>query len=167
MRPDAIPPSGPVLAHVTAQTGHVRFSPRSEVKPHVLAGLGDLLRVAVHTAGPVALRSPGDPWTFTATRTGSALSADVLAPDGRAVACLAVGSDRSPEARAAWWAVLERCPHFIGPNRPEDLAAPPEGRWVFAALLDPIRRHPAAVPLVADFSRCLAWAFLDPTEGAG
>ncbi len=121
MRPGALP-SGPVLCHVTANSGHMRWSPRNEVPDRILATLTDQLRVAVHVAGPVPLRNG---WTFHAAADGGALSADVLPPGGEAVACLAVGADASPEARAAWSAAVERCPWHIPPCDPADLAEPP------------------------------------------
>lgn len=158
MRPGALPP-GPMLCHVTANSGHMRWSPRNEVPDRILATLTDQLRLAVHVAGPVPLRNE---WTFHATADGGALSADVLAPGGEAVACIAVGADASPETRAAWSAAIERCPWHIPPCDPADLAEPPEPPWVLGVMLPPLARHPMEVAWwLADVERFIGWAWIE------
>ena len=95
--------TGPALEHVTANTGHVRASPRVEVAPHVLRTLQPVVMVAAAFGGPVPLSGPGDSWTFEAHPEGrGALRLAVVSPDRLPVAVLGVGTDGGPDAAALW-----------------------------------------------------------------
>ncbi len=155
---------GPSLEHVTANTGHVRTSPRSEVADEVLSALRPLLAMSAVTGARFGVRHPRDPWTWTATERPGALSAEVLAPDGRPVARFAAGADGADHARAAWDDVAAD-----GAKHPAGLARPP-APWLIVALLPALAdwsgRADSPLEWLSDFPRCAAWAWLDLVEGA-
>lgn len=157
--------TGPALEHVTANTGHVRTSPRSEVADEVLSHLRPLLALSAVTGARIGVRHPGDPWTWEATEAPGALAVKVLAPDGRPVARFAAGADAGGHARAAWDAVAAE-----GAKHPASLARPP-APWLIVALLPALADWPGCVDpargeWLPDFQRCIAWAWLDLVEGA-
>jgi len=146
---------------VTANTGHVRASPRVEVADEVLVSLRRLVAVAATTGAPIGVRHPGDTWTWTAAEAPGALAVAVIDPDGRPVARFAVGADGGDHARAAWDVVAADA----APD-PASLTRPP-APWLIVALLPDLTRwDPARWRWLGDFERCVAWAWLDLIEGA-
>jgi hypothetical protein len=139
-------------------TGHERVSPRAEVSAEALAAVAPLLQPGRHpipgTAGyAVEAEHVG----------GGVLNAHVLAPDGRT--CVIFSALRSREAADAYWPHWERLYLSLTDDLPglraADFAAPrPPSAvpWVSAITL---YATPDEAYWIADFERCVAWAWLD------
>ena len=148
---------GPTLEHVTANTGHVRTSPRAEVAPHVMQTLRPLvLAAAAFGAGPAPLSGLRDPWTFEADPEGpGALRLAVVSPDRLPVAVLGVGTGDGADAAKLWADVAA-----LGAPDPASLTRPP-APWLLAAVMPEAARWPECFGWLTDASRCLAWAWIE------
>lgn len=149
------------LRHVTANTGHVRRSPRSEVDPAVFRTVGPLL---THTDGRhQALPAPLSAWRLSATSQDDALIATLwVRHSGSDVPALtfAVAGDAAA-AGLAWSALADHAAQMRVENRAERPATP----WVVTVLLPTLGTLPEAMvrdgmAWAADFQRCVAWAWL-------
>lgn len=151
------------MIHYTLSTGHTRHSPRSEVSDDALAFCRDLI-----------LRDGGrlmDVHHCVITREGGALACTVFRNQPSFdsgthphVPILTFGVASNDESSDLAWAPLESMYHQLtdhGILTSVDFAAakrPESAPWI-AAL--PIFASPAEAQWLADFERCVAWAFID------
>lgn len=150
----------PTLEHVTANTAHVRTSPRVEVAPRVMRTLRPLVLYAAAHGGPVPLNGSGDPWTFEAEPQGpGALRLAVVSPDRLPVAVLGVGTGEGPDVAALWADVAA-----LGAPDPAGLRRPP-APWLLASIMPEAVRWPDCLEWLTDASRCLAWAWIEASGG--
>lgn len=163
-RSEAVP--APILIHVTAHTGHVRESRRSEVEDLVASRLRFLLAASCMSEDPVNVGVRG--WSIVAQEEPGALSVRVLGPHGLVTSVFAVGADDEAASRTAWGDVVANSLWLIKGASPATppLDAPPDPPWLVGAMLPPILAHPEAAGWLADLERCAAWAWLDLTEHA-
>ncbi len=155
------------LEHWTANTGHYRQSDRSEMADHVTRAYGRLIAVAGAFATPAPLRGPDDPWRLQVLahlHGPRVLQARIVAPDGLAVAVLAVAEGGGAGPRRAWRETVATAPWFIDGCDPGDFRNPPDGPWVIAALLPALAVHPEAIEWLGDVEQCIGWAFLDSLQ---
>ena len=146
------------LHHYTVPTGHTRQCRRSEVHPQVLEQLRPLLKNGRHKM-PIA-----GGYTLLVSIEGNCLLATVFCGERP---CVSVGVAPDAEASAKLWPIIERgyleALDAIKMQPGQDAAArhplPPNGVPWCAAYL--VLATPAEAYWIADFERCLAWAWIE------
>lgn len=144
------------LTHITLTSGDSRRSPRSEVDEAVIDYLArEVLPAALRGYAPLPVENPR--CVVNAAATDDALVATVWESRGEArgapIITIGIAAARSPEV----WALLHRqatTPVATDPSKP------PNAPWCAARLEVGAALHAEAMEWVADFERCLAWAFL-------
>ena len=141
---------GPCLEHWTADTGQLRRSPRSEVGTAAIEALAPMIRAR---AGFV----PGsDGWRWLGWTQGTALGWRLVAPGGSE--CLRCAASPGGD-RTAWEATAKAAtmPGGIDPAR----TPAPSGPWLMAALRPGAAGFALSAEWWPDFSRRLAWAWIE------
>lgn len=148
------------LVHYTLNSGHSHLSPRSEVPAEVIEQLQGLLYEGTHTI-PVE----GDRFRVRIRHYDKGMIAAVL--DGeRDVVLFGIAPD-TDSASAVWNELVKQYDEFreeitdLGVTLPA-AACPKSTPWCAAAVFI---AGPDVMLWVADFERCLAWAWIE-REGA-
>lgn len=148
------------LSHITLSTGHVRQSPRSEVRQETIALLAPILRELV--AGHVVDMPRVAGYTLVGSAGGDCLLVTVCAADGAPVVTIA--SARGPRQATHLWDFLHDTAETGGldPLDPQTIrgAAPLVSRWCAARLELGLAAHPGAAGWLGDFERCVAWTWI-------
>lgn len=143
----------PSILHVTLQTGHTSRSYRQDVTDATIA----TLRPLVGADGDYAI--PGVPArSLRVTRAGRLLLATILS---ESPICTLAVADRSVGAERLWQMIHERTKAATDPKRP------PAAPWCAARLEPGFAASPEDADWLADFRRCLAWAFLESLPRPG
>jgi hypothetical protein len=147
------------MIHYTLNTDHSRVSPRSEVRDELIVALRRMLRDGRHK-----MLVPMDAYEVQVNTADGGLMATVYRGADPLVT-FAVAQDAIGAAEL--WPVLTdlyyRLTDMRG-MRTADFAAahePKELPWCAAVTILPT---PDEAAWIADFERCLAWAFLDRTK---
>lgn len=147
------------LQHVTLDTGHVRRSPRSEVRDDIVAMLGDwigrMLAGETVSAGDVGI-------VLTAQARGRCLVVEVA--ESRTLDPLAtIGIGAHSRCGSPLWRELHADARATAtsPDRP------PVEPWVAARLRPDLQQHLGLADVIADLERCLAWAWIERRNAAG
>jgi hypothetical protein len=154
------------LHHVTLQSGHVRESPREEVRGSVIRELAPLLGRIV-AGDEVAVPWVDDPpCTMTGAAAGDAAIVTVWGPpDGEDPVPLAtIGVASGPAEADRLWAMLH-VPYtaMLGELvTPAD--QPPPTPWCAARLEVGLALHPEAALFLGDLERCIAWTWIERGE---
>lgn len=150
------------LHHVTLQTGHVRESPRSEVRDEVVRELAPLLhRVAGGREEPVPWVEGG--YTLTGAAAGDVAIVTVWGPrvEGIPAPVVTVGIAAGQEEAGRLWALLHQ-PYEAQLGEPVTPAdQPPPLPWCAARLEVGAAIHVDVLPWMGDLERCLAWAWVE------
>lgn len=143
------------MLHYTINTGHTRESPRAEVGEDVLATLAHMLASGNHVM-------PGPPgYSCRVTIDGGALLATVS--HGQRP-CISFGVATDDASADMLWSTLEKHYHEITDMpgiRSADFAVvkrPASTPWCAAIT---IMATPDEAYWMADFERCLAWAWIE------
>lgn len=156
-----MPPAPPSLAHLTLATGHLRASPRHEVRDDTIAVCAALFPVLLDptTMAPTA-SIPGvpNPYYLAASRVGgNGLLCLVLRDTpSESIATFGVAPDES--SAPALWDELHACAHDVPVTT--GLALPP-APWCAVALHRGVVHHHRALEWLGDFERCVAWAWIE------
>jgi hypothetical protein len=141
------------VQHVTLDTGHVRRSPRSEVRDDIIelldGWIGRMLAGEAVPAGDIGI-------VLTAQARGRCLLIEVA--DARSLDPLAtIGVGVHSRCGAPLWRELH------ADARPTATAAerPPPEPWVAARLRPDIVHHVGVADVLGDLERCLAWAWIE------
>ena len=138
------------LHHVTLDTGHVRWSPRSEIADDLIALVATHI-AAARRRGPADVpRQPG--YTARALARHGALAVTVRWQDEAEVVAIYVGATLL-DAVTLGVALGEPAPPIL---QPEPAEAPACLVRLGVGLLD----HPAAAAWLGDYERCMAWSWL-------
>lgn len=145
----------PTLSHCTANSGHVRVSPRSEVSDDTV----DRLVTAIRRARRGRTNIP-----FEGGDVGLQVSVEgrcLLATVWRGTApILTVGVAAQNDATSAHiWRLL-----YESAVPPLEVTVPtePRGAWCLDRIeIGASRETPAAMTMTGDFARCLAWAWIE------
>lgn len=149
------------ILHYTLNTGHTRVSPRAEVADDIIRLLRPLLSPGRHDTPKEGYfvdvaNSPGSAFLFTALRATQQGQVPLLTC---AVAAKPEHEEVWAELEKLYFKITElpgiRSADFKVPRKPEELP------WL-AALL--VHATPEEALWLADFSRCLAWAWLESLE---
>lgn len=144
------------LHHVTLTSGHVRHSPRSEVRDDVLTLLAPLLDRAL-SGEPVPVPGVTGGYTITGGAEGRCCTLTVWAP-GR-VPVVTIGVATHSRCGAGLWRLLHD--HAVGmPVATTRDQVPPEP-WYAARLEVGALQHRDAAAWCGDFERCLAWCWIE------
>lgn len=154
------------LAHVTLQTGHSRISPRSEVQEGVVESLEPLLARALAGEHVGIPEVPG--YTWVATEYGHCCLLTLWAqhteggrPDP--VPVLTVGVAGHSRCGAETWRALHTGTS-AGPYATDPERQPPTP-WVADRLEVGMARYPETASWSGDWSRTIAWCFLEMRKG--
>lgn len=151
------------VLHVTLTTGHRRRSLRSEVRDEVLAVLRPLLERAL--AGEyVAVPGVGTGYTMRGARYGRCCTVTVYAPQGETarpqpVPVLTIGVAGHSRCGARLWRSLHESAAIV-PTVTSPDQTPPEP-WVADRLEIGAVQHLEAMHWTGDWSRCMAWTWLE------
>lgn len=143
------------MIHLTLNTGHSRVSPRQEVSDEAIRALADTLTPGRH---PVPVLAGYEAEAAVERRQ---IVVTVFAPGGRPLVLFGVAPD--DDAAAELWPILERYYHALTEMpglRSADFAAarrPETTPWVAAITILPAAEE---AYWLADYEKCLAWAFL-------
>lgn len=159
------------IIHATLNTGHMRRSPRSEVRAAVIDGLAPTIdaALAAGTAPPPEILIPGmDGATLMLASEGRASClGQIWTPLGEERrAILSFGVATTSRAGAALWRLLHDT--AIGVDLATDRERPPAAPWlgvrleIAAALVG----DGSWLTMAADLERCLAWAWIERWERA-
>lgn len=150
------------LYHITLNTGHARWSERSEVQPGLLTQLGPLVTqcerehsVEVPTPSGLMLLSslqPETPSRHVAVWT-------IRHPGGPALATWAVGMRARPAA--GLWRQLHEHARDVVTRADDAPPAPWLAAWLHALLYMTPEGFVPWVHWLGDFERCVAWAWID------
>lgn len=145
------------MLHYTLSTNHTRVSPRGEVSDDAIAMLAPYLTPGRHRLSP-----PLDDYEVTTTIDNRSMLATVSAPGDRPCVTFAIAAD--DDSAGLVWASIEslylqitdskgfRAANFESPHQP------PTTPWCAAV---PILATADEAFWMADFERCLAWAFIE------
>lgn len=159
-----------MIEHVTLNRGHYRASPRSEVDDAALAVVAELLARGLDGQRPV-LPAVEPSCSLRVSAAGSVMLATVETAPAVAlgipavpIVTIGVAADpSSPDGRELW-----RRLHDTPMDLRTQAGRPPHGRWC-AVRIEPgagLLSDPAAVlPVLADFERVLAWAWVARASG--
>lgn len=146
------------MLHYTLNTGHRRVSPRSEVGDEIIPIMDRLLVAGTHSV-PGTLGSRG--YTIRVTLIEGALLVTVSHGE-RPLATWGVAADDAaadslwPEVERAYLSITElpgiRAADFAAPQRPQTTP------WIATMT---ILAEPVEAAWLADFERCLAWAWVE------
>ena len=152
------------LEHWNANTAYYRESDCSGVSDGLTRAYGRLIAGAGAFATPAPLRGPDDPWRLEVIEHPHGprvLRARILAPDGQAVAVLAVAEGGGAGPRRAWRETVAAAAWLVDGRDPGDFRDHlPDGPWVIMALLPALALHGGAVEWLGEVEQCIAWAFL-------
>lgn len=140
------------LWHMTLDTGHGHKSPRADVSDVVIKHLRPHLERAIaNKTDPVPIDGG---YALYATADGAWLLATVLDRDMAPIVTFGV----APRSRGAGrlWQML----HDGRPDLTTEPAQPPAAPWCAVRIEDQARLLPA-VEWIADYERCIAWAWIE------
>jgi hypothetical protein len=153
-----------VLTHYTLNTGQTRQSPRSEVDERLLPLLAPFASIGRHE-----LPKPFLGFTVAVSGTAAGLFLTIHRGDVPLVSCAVADAEAAADEV---WPPLERLylritegrlpfasEQYHPPRRPERLP------WLAVVLVGPSDKLLPAADWLADFERCLAWAWLASREG--
>jgi hypothetical protein len=150
-----------LLHHITLQSGHVRASPRSEVRESTIDALAPILRDA--TEG----HAPALPWVeprcwLTGAAAGDCAIVTVWSEDeGEDVPIATIGIAAGRREAERLWAMLHAT--YVGMG--DELATPddqaPPLPWCAARLEVGIALRPDALEWIADAERSIAWTWIE------
>jgi hypothetical protein len=141
----------PFILHVTLATGHASRSYRQDVTDAAVAALLPLVR-ADGTFPIPSLEGR----LLRVTRSGRLLLATVIA---EAPICTLAVADRSVGAQKLWQMIHKDTKAATDPSKP------PRAPWCAVRFEPGFSVHFEDHPLLADFQRCLAWAFIESLPG--
>lgn len=159
------------LTHITTTTGDSRESPRSEVANSIISNLRDMIEALERDW---VCNVPGQGGAFVIRRigTGSLDSAawTIHEPNARPMVTFVVAMTND-EGRRVWRQVVQGAEleaRALGRDLPVSAAKPPQAPWLGVSLhLHALR--PELLPAMqwlADFERCIAWAWIEHVWGA-
>jgi hypothetical protein len=151
----------PLLQHVTLQTGHVRESPRSEVRESTIDALAPVLRDATRGREAV-LPWIEPPCSVTGAAAGDCAIVTVWAEhEGEDVPLATIGIAAGTREADRLWAMLHATYVGMGDElaTPEDQAPP--FPWCAAQVEVGIAARPEAAAWLGDLERCLAWTWIE------
>jgi len=150
-------PAGPSIRHLTLNSGHLRESPRSEVREEMIA----LLRPVVHqalTAEPAAIPHTDPPCTLSGGTAEDGCALTIWGPPlgEQRIPIVTVGIALSARSsRQVWRALRDHAPLPL----PE--VAIPLPPWL-AVRIDPgLALYPQTQHWLGDMERCLAWVWME------
>lgn len=144
----------PYLWHVTITTGHGRACPRHEVTDAAVAALAPVLDAAMVGRTPV----PGQPgWTAHASAHGRCCSVVLAHEDAGPVLVTGI-APHSRCGRSTWRGLLRMAGALRLPVSTADL---PDAPWVADLLLPGATRTMDAMRWTGDWSRCVAWTWME------
>ncbi|MDU7524599.1 MAG: hypothetical protein E7K72_25055 [Roseomonas mucosa] len=142
------------LDHVTVSTGHRLRSPRSAVSEAAMAATSTWLERALGTPERCVLPGPLAHYSAAVERRPGGLAATLYSPAGEPLLIFATA--RRTRNAAPLWQWLTG---LAGPgNRAGE--APPSAPWLAALPLAHLAQDGAA-GWSADYSRCVAWAWIE------
>jgi hypothetical protein len=149
------------LNHVTLTTGHCRQSPRPEVSDYIVKVIRPWLKRAIVAGYPIPM--PGKLEGYSAMVSNeTGLCIIIYAPrkvlylteKGEPKPILAFATAQTQEEQDILWPLMHKVYEL------EQKAVPPELPWCAAVLLPPLAFHLEAMDWIADFERCVAWAWI-------
>lgn len=149
------------LSFITLTTGDVQETSRREVTDQALTYSSHLLEQALENVPVKLFSEPEDPLLLEAEADGPALWARIFASNGSGqlpLVTLGVLA-RDPDKTALW-----RNLHQASAGMPLPIVTdpqwPPKAPWLGARVEPTAALCFDALPMLADFERCLAWAWL-------
>jgi hypothetical protein len=153
-----------VLAHITLQSGHIRVSPRTEVRDEVLALLAPWLDQALASGKPMALPVQAlSHFSARASEEDGALLITLFGPRGPHVPgtpapgvlpLVTLGVAQLSRHGEVLWPLLVALPGTTpGIKRPAE-------PWCAVALHPTATTYVGDVEWMGDFERCVAWAWM-------
>jgi hypothetical protein len=143
------------IEHVTLDSGHARRSPRSEVDDETVRALAAGLDRAIATGARESI--PGwAPFSYNVIAKAGAAMVTVWREDAPVVT-FGISSDEKDSPKL--WRLLHRGGSGRHATSPD---SPPAAPWLGVRMeAGAARTPPLDLLLIAEFERCLAWAFIE------
>ena len=140
------------VQHVTLDSGHVRRSPRAEVRDDIVSMLDGWIGRML--AGETV--SAGSGMLLTAQARGRCLLVEVAAEDSLdPLASIGIGTHS--RCGAPLWREL----HADARGTATSPDRPPAEPWVAARLRPDLAQHLGIAEILGDLERCLAWTWIE------
>lgn len=148
------------IEHVTLTSGHSRRSLATEISPQALAVARSVIRhLPDDPAASIPLPGPLNRYRIGGPRHGKCITLHICPADApEPVVSMAIAA-HSICGSQAWRELHRYCDEWRLPYRTDPESCPSEP-WVAALLDTAAPEHEEALPIIADFERCLAWAWL-------
>lgn len=152
------------LHHVTLNTAHSRKSYRHEVADDVVRACAELIERAIASPREY-IEIPATNCSMTATAEGRSLIATVWGPvtvarnaPAMRPPLVTLGVAEHSRSGAKLWRMLHQAREASVQTSPDN---PPPEPWVAARMEVGISLMPEHAEWIADFERCVGWAWLD------
>ena len=145
------------LQHVTLTTGHQRRSSLSEITAQTRSLLAPVLRAALEERA--LLPGVGDYW-LTGTAEGRNTSTWTVWAGSDVLATIGVAR-RSRGGAALWRRLCGATVVRVDAGAEVDPEAPPPAPWCGAVVEPAAVQYPAAIDILGDLERCIAWTWLE------
>lgn len=149
------------LNHVTLTTGHSRLSPRSEVRESMIATLLPLVARALEGEHVPVPNCPG--YTMRGARHGRCCLVTLYAveDDGQQVPVLTTGVAGHSRCGAELWRIMHEIQVGGVATSPDQQPSTP---WCGDRLEPGMAAVPEIMSWTGDWSRCVAWTWLEVRE---